>query len=80
MAQPTVPAEETDQECVIPRPYESLSDEDAIWLRDQLDIINERVSDMYADDFDAIPADLDGINSAYIALEMELAMRGLGGD
>ena len=77
MAQPTAPAEETDHDCVFPRPYESLSDEDAIWLRDQLDVINERVSAMYAHDLDAIPPDLDGINSAYIALEMELAMRGL---
>ncbi len=76
MAQPL--QTETEQECVvIPRPYESLSTEDAVWLRDQLEIVNERVSDIYAHDYDAIPADLDGINSAYIALEMELAMRGL---
>ncbi len=72
-----LPAEETEQDCVIPRPYESLSDADAVWLRDQLEIVNERVSDIYAHDYDAIPADLDAVNSAYIALEMELAMRGL---
>lgn len=80
MSEPTVPAQTDEQDCVIPRPYEALSDADAIWLRDQLDAVNERVTDIYAGDFDSIPAELDGINSAYIALEMELAMRGLGGE
>jgi len=80
MSHPIQPAEETEQECVIPRPYESLSNVEAVWLRDQLDIINERVSDIYAHDYDAIPADLDAVNSAYIALEMELAWRGIGLD
>ena len=76
----SVPAKTDEQDCVIPRPYESLSDEDAIWLRDQLETVNERISAIYADDLDAIPAELDALNSAYIALEMELAMRGLGGE
>lgn len=80
MAQPIQPVEIPQQDCVIPRPYESLSNEDAIWLRDQLASINERVSDLYAGDYDAIPADLDGVNSVYIDLAMELAMRGIALD
>ena len=63
-------------------PYRHLHQDDLQWLHDQLDAVNEKVTDWFASDLDAIPEDLDGINSAYMMVAMEIAWReayGMGG-
>lgn len=61
-------------------PYQHLHNDDVQWLHDMIEQINERVSDLFASDYDAIPRSLDAINSAYFELAIELAKRGIGGD
>lgn len=61
-------------------PYRHLHTDDVQWLCDQLEAVNERVSDLFASDYDAIPCSLDAVNSAYFELTIELGIRGMGGE
>jgi len=56
-------------------PYRHLHQDDVEWLRDQCEQLVEKTTELFASNLDAIPEDLDGVNSAYLALEMELAWR-----
>lgn len=58
-------------------PYRHVSFDDLMQLRVQLEAVNEKVTELFADNLDAIPQDLAGINSAYMAVEIELAWREL---
>ena len=71
---------ETDAPKIDPsNPYRHLHTDDVQWLCDQLEQVNERVSDLFASDYDAIPRSLEAVNSAYFELAIELGVRGMGG-
>lgn len=56
-------------------PYRHMHQDDLQWLLGQLEAVNEKVTDLFGSDLSAIPEDLDGLNSAYIQVSIELAWR-----
>ncbi len=60
-------------------PYRHLHKDDVQWQKDMIEQVNERVTDLFASNYDAIPRSLDAVNSAYFELSFELGIRGMGG-
>jgi len=68
---------QTNSTHVYDYPYRHVPFDDLMELRVQLETVTEKVTELFANNLDAIPEDLAGINSAYLAVEIELAWREL---